>query len=81
MSSIVVNEWGDELPKEIQELAWKRYDRKFDARAFAKTQSVRDMFDWSKTIERANFWDKICHGDYAGFYRSNPKTVDNYSII
>jgi len=84
MSGRIVTDKGEELPEDINKLAWLRYDRHFDANTFARTECIRDMFDWYKTEEGKDFWRYICDGDFSIYYNrygETPKLIDNYSII
>jgi len=68
------------LPYEIARLAWERYSPTYSLQ-FKGNSRLSSMFDWDLSEERFKFWEDIDEGDYEGFYKRYPTSVDNYSII
>lgn len=71
-----------DLPIEIQELVLKRR-REYGDNSDNKETSIAEGnpitkkgFEWSKSIEGQQFWEKINKGDFTEFYEKYPKKED-----
>ena len=76
----ILNWYGDPIPKEIAELAIKRYNPKYSKDKHRATH-LNVMFDWGISKEGSDFWSKIDVGNFEPFYKKFPKSIDEYSII
>ena len=62
------------------EIIFKMIERQVEQENLADTSKLNNNktgggFDWERTLEGFNFWDRINFGDYNEFYKKYPKNI------